>query len=367
MVAGHTAESSRREGSRRRRVSRTAPLRIGAPVLAACLAAAACGGGERDRAAGDPPPSRLDELVTWGGEIRLEESDEVINVFPNVTATGDAFLVADAREVQFRVYGKDGRLASHFGQKGEGPEEFRSPVAALRRASGNVLVVDINGKVAEFTPAGELRSTGIVPFAMVYDADLVNDTLMVIAGRAPGSRDTPLLHLVDPRSGAILHSFFRPAIPPKLRDEYMIAGFVDAAVRGDTVAAVFALSDTVYLFSPTGEARGKIPIPARSLRPLKEPVPRGAPREKLQEWVSTFSSVSNVHWGPDGTFLVQYFDIEGVTQHWRLVRMDRGGKALFEGIDTPQLLATGDGGATLYFVKPDSETPNVWSVAHLQR
>ena len=71
-----------------------------------------------------PPasPTTLDDAVVWETEIRLEESEAVINVAPRVVWAADGtLLIADDRETQIRRYAEDGRLLAAFGRRGGGP------------------------------------------------------------------------------------------------------------------------------------------------------------------------------------------------------------------------------------------------------
>jgi len=85
-----------------------------------------------------------------------------------------------------------------------------------------------------------------------------------------------------------------------------------------------------------------------------------------REWFGRFSLISDVYWLHDGSFLVQYQDRVGVEPHWRLARVRRDGQPLFDSTDTPYLVSADPAGDTLWFVRPGSPTPNVWTAAHLR-
>ena len=350
--------------SPRRRAALRRALRPGTLPLLAALGACA-----RADAAPEAWPTRaVGELVRWEGRIRLEENAEVLNVAPIPHADpAGGFLVADVREGQMRLYDAAGRLRGRFGTKGKGPAEFDGPVAALRLPSGEIAVADLSGKVAVFDAAGAhlLRTfqTGLVP---LYDAELLPGGRMVLVGRGT-DKAGPLLHLFDPRDGRITRHFFPQPRPRGVsRHGALTASFAEATVRGDTIAVVSALADTLYLFNAGGAALGKLPVPFQHFRPIPRNAPRGAQREKTIAWFSSFSLVSHAFWAGDGSWLVQYQDREGPEIRWRLLRMTRDGRRLFELRDTPQLLATDPASGRLYFVDPASPTPNAWSVARLR-
>ena len=75
---------------------------------------------------------------------------------------------------------------------------------------------------------------------------------------------------------------------PDLAGAFAFAGPRDVAVRGDIVAVVFALSDTVYLL------RFRWPGPGT---------------QAFRAWNEGFPALSHLYWLRDGSFLVQHFDI----------------------------------------------------------
>lgn len=341
----------------------------------ALLAALTCGAAACTDTSARPveksEPVSLDAVVRWSDTIPLEESAEVVNVTPKVTADPmGGFVVADSRETQVRLYSPTGDLVHHFASKGHGPAEFQRISAALRLPSGEFLVVDMGGKIAVFDSTGtNVVRTARAPLGPLYEAALVNDTLVAFAGRSPGKASTSLVHLWSLRSDTIVRSFFPvPPAPKDLAGAYAFNGFANIAVRHDTVAVLFALSDTVYLYTIQGQPAGKINIPFKHFRKVQQPMPTNGPLEEFQGWAESFSSASHLFWAADGSFLVQYFDRSNMEPQWRLLRMSRDGQRLFEVRDTPQLLAVADRDpdlSSLYFVQPGSLTPNVWSVAHL--
>jgi hypothetical protein len=334
-------------------------------LLIALFSGAACG---RTVAAesGEDPVTTLEEALRWTGEIELEENAEVINVFPRVRMdAGGRFLVADAREVQFRVYDVDGRLATRFGERGGGPGEFRSPVVALRSSTGDILAGDLSGLLVRYDSTGStvLESTRL-PLGPLFDVRPLAGSLLVLAGGLT-ARSPFLLHIWDTSADSLVRSFFSPPIERGLEAEHHATRAVRIAVRGDTIAALYAHGDTIHLFGRDGEALGTVPVPYVHFRRLSTKHRGGASREAILRWTETFSIATDLFWTPDGGFLVQYNDNRGGELHWRLLRTTRDGRRVFELQDTPRLLAADDAGATLVFVSPGAETPARWSLARL--
>jgi WD40 repeat protein len=313
-------------------------------------------------------PVPIDAVLTWTDSVPLEENDAVINVTPMVKPDGSGnFVVADAGESQVRLYRPDGTLVRYFGSKGSGPEEFQHVSSALRLPSGDFLVTDMGGKVARFDSTARLLHTAQAPIGPLYGSAVINDSLVAFAGRARGQEPSALVHLWNLRTDAVIRSFFlEPPHREELSGAYRFSGFTDVQARGDTIAVLFGLSDTVYLYDLDGRETGKLKIPSKSFRPVREPMPQNASMEEFVRWTESFSAASQLFWEPDGSFLVQYFDVEGQEPQWRLVRMGRNGDHRFEVLDTPKLLAISrDTNPKLYFVHPSSPAPNVWAVARM--
>lgn len=341
-------------------------LRQVAPAFLLLLSGTLGGCSEPEIALGAWSTRSIDEFVRWGEEIRLEENEQVVNVWPVVQRDPEGgFLVADTREAQARLYDGSGRLRARFGSRGKGPAEFDGLVAALRLPSREIVLADRAGKVAVLDSSGVrvLRTygSGLLP---LYDAELLQDSLLLLVGR--GSVKTgPLLHVFDPRSGRLLRHFFTVTPRGILPGSAMTAGFAEAAVHGDTIAVIHSITDTLYRFSAAGASLGKMPIPFRHFRPIRHSLPRNPTREQTHAWLSSFSLASHAFWGGGGTWLIQYQDRNGPEIRWRLLGMTHDGKRLFELRDSPQLLATEPATGRLYFVAPRSLAPNLWSVARL--
>ncbi|WP_420127210.1 hypothetical protein [Longimicrobium sp.] len=317
-----------------------------------------------------PAPTDLAAFLAWGVPVEMEENDDVINVTPRVSVDPrGGFLVADEREGQVRLYRPDGALARVIGRKGSGPGEFRSLSAAHRLPDGRIAAVEMGGRVSVFDSAGaKLLHVKQAPVAPLYSAEVLDARHLLFTGRRIGTGGTALVHVYNVETGAVTRSFMGiPRHPPEMAGGYAFAGTASAVARGDTVAAVFALSDSIYLFDSTGRDLGRIAIPFERFRRLDQPMPTsGGTLEAFRGWSETFSAISQLYWLHDGSMVVQYYDMKGVEPQWRLLHMDRAGQRRFEGIDTPRLLAAGGAGDELVFVHPAADAPNVWVPARLK-
>lgn len=305
-----------------------------------------------------------DEIgLDWERDVELEESERVVNVEISVRPVGEEdYLVADAEEAQVRRYGPDGSLEYAFGHEGGGPLGFSAPSAALSIGEDSVLVVDLQAKLAIVSPDGDSAlATHTLPLGPIYDADLLDGRHVLLSGR---SVENPhRLHVVDYRSGEIVRSFF----PPPVGDERSVrsVGLTNSTVRGDTIAAVFALTDTIYYFDARGQELRQREFSSDHFREWQRPPP-GRSRAELREWYRSFSYTTHVFRPTDSLTIVQYQDrARDMTPRWRLVGLRRDGTTAFDLTHTPNLLTVRPKQDRLVFVSPRSLTPNRWSIAVL--
>lgn len=346
---------------------RSGPLRLAFfPVLVLAFLSA-CRNEDRSDNAGIRLLASIEQAVTFQRDLRLEENQAVINVSPRVKPdAGGGFLVSDGLEQQLRLYAPDGRLRRRFGRRGSGPGEFQHLSAAVRLHDGTILAGDINGRLTRFDSTGThvLRTSpsGLGP---IYDMLALNDTTVVIVGRKGGQMQSPLVHEWNPSTERVSRSYFpAPQGPPGFSAAYAFTGFATAATRGDTVAVVFALQDTVHLFV-RGREIGALPVPFRGFRRLVEPLSPDAPPDRFQAWLESFSAANGLYWLQDGSFLVQYVDQKGSDRLFSLLHMRRNGEPVWESPGSPRLLTISPEGS-LVFVKRGAEAPNQWSIASLR-
>jgi hypothetical protein len=214
-----------------------------------------------------------------------------------------------------------------------------------------------------------------MPLQSLYEARLLDDTLVLLAGSLPSpdgvaSPERARLHVWNLASGKVVRSFFHPRVRGRAHSlAANTAGIVAMSVHHDTVAASFAISDTVYFFDLNGQVLRKVPIPFRHFRPVSERRRLPRPDDGIvaaREWVGSFSFICHLFWLRDGTLLVQYQDRVGIEPHWRLLGMTADGAPLFDIVETPKLLQVDSATDVLYFQKPGSLTPNVWTEATLR-
>jgi hypothetical protein len=316
---------------------------------------------------------QFDEVVTREAVLDMEEHPGALLVIPAVALDSrGGFIVADRREAQVRRYDEGGRLLWLTGRKGGGPGEFYVPSHAIRLPGGEILVIDRNGALTTFDSTGsQVLKTVSTDILAGDDLRLVNDSVVLIAGRIEGDRNSPRLHLWNLASEQVVSSFFSPfegAVNPHIAHA---VGWSSVSLRGDTLAATFSTSDTIYLHTVDGRLVSKIPLPSGYFRNGRVEVPSRRSTDPLEQArvISQIDLVERVDWLHDGTFVVQYQSVVPGTAFERvrhLIHMSRKGRAIFETREVPRLLAVDQGSSTLYFVDSEAEVPNRWVVSRLR-
>ncbi len=314
----------------------------------------------RPAANAEPTPQRsFDDVFTVQRSIVLEENEDVINVRPTLTPHPDGgFLVADMPENRVRRYAENGDLLWQFGREGEGPGEFGAVRAALQIPDGRIMIAELSRRVTLLDEEAQEVSEVLPAFTdgRIEELDLLPDGRVLVSGRwnyaNPGQG---ILKVVDPATGRVDASFFVPRVPAFLQLGAGRAGWATSDLRGDTIATMFAWSDTIYLQDLDGNVLEEIPLPPSSFVLAREH-PDGF--ESPAVWMRHHSRIQEIEWLEDGGFLIQYGGgTTGVTPtsadpRYHILMLDREGYGLAEVIDGPRLQMIGQGGL-IYFSDPD--------------
>ncbi|HEX8695956.1 MAG TPA: hypothetical protein VF746_26310 [Longimicrobium sp.] len=308
----------------------------------------------------------------------IDFNDEI--VFTGELASGSldvffdsrgGFVVADRGQNEIRVYSGEVKLLWSAGREGPGPGEFQRLRSAVRTSSNEIIAIDNAGRLSIFDATGALKRTTNTGLQPVNNALLLNDSTLLISGRQPGMLDTPLLHIWNISSESIVRSFFSTPPHPKEYDEaYMFTGWTDAALRRDTLAVIFPLADTLYLFRKDGSPLQKLPLELEHFRRLRSPRPTNSSPEEEIEWRNSYTRLSTVYWAPDGSIYVQYFNMTGHEPIWGLARFEiKDGRAIprFDVPNALQFLGPSPSDSRLYFIKADEQESTSWTIGRLIR
>jgi hypothetical protein len=240
-------------------------------------------------------------------------------------------------------------------------------------ASGEILAVDRNGRLTFWDAEGRrVTRTAETRLTRVTDAEVVDDSTLLIAGVGEGLGDnSPRLHVWNIDRNASKRSFFTPYAGQRNRTAAGVGGYVMTALRGDTIVSTFAASDTLYFHTLDGRDAGQVALSSESFRR----VPRDPPSRMMShtreaaEWLSSWDFVADVDWLPDGAVLVAYQGIDASQARrrtWHLLAQDRAGARRWETRNvSSQVLGTDPGNRTIFYVPPDADAPNRWTVARL--
>lgn len=311
----------------------------------------------------------VSRLVRWTDSVALEETPQVVNVGLAVRPDPEGgYLIADEREAQFRRYGDDGTLLGTFGRPGSGPGEFRFPTAVVRINHDTLLAVDLGGRASFFrSDTFEHLSSFNLPVMNVTDVDVLSDTTLLVAGFDPDVGPTgPRLHVFNLNTRTVTNSFFVPMERTRAKRAAMTVGWVKAAIRHDTIAAIFATLDTVYVFSMDGKQLASVWCDNPTFRNAEDPPLKARLDPTLQaEWASTFDAVADVYWLPGGTFLLPYETFVDNLPVWSLMVLGRDGRLVANSPKAGRLFTVSKAGR-LVFQNPEYETPNHWLVGNLR-
>lgn len=174
---------------------------------------------------------------------------------------------------------------------------------------------------------------------------------------------------------AVVRSFGRsPFSQTRNETAPHLASLGEVSIRGETLALIFALNDTLYCFTTDGRRIGARPIRSRHFRRVPPETPQAAASGSDQgKWLATFDHVDDVHWPANGDLIVTYVSLDAVQsverppeRRWRLLHLRRDGTWDLEIGDTPRVLAVDRDGEELYFVAPGAEAPNRWFAARFR-
>lgn len=302
------------------------------------------------------------ELFATVDSLVLEESENVVTVQPHVSIDPrGGFLVADSRESQVRVYSRTGALERVLSDGSERTVYLERPYGASRMANGDIVVADFASGSITVIPTHPEEPARIIetPIFPLVDVKVLNERQVLLLGE-DSVYARALLHVWDLPSGEIVKSFYPP---PKHLDQDVVAtlGRVSTASRGNKVAAVYSLSDTLVFFDRDGNELSRVHIPIDPFIAPTGPLPEVNTFRAQQAWVSQFTFISGVFWIGEDQLLVQWELANGFQADYGLVQMDTTGRRIWGMAPAPRLFGVRDD--EFFFQDPSSDALNRWIVA----
>lgn len=313
------------------------------------------------------------QLLTWIDTIDVEENSSVVNVTPRIAPDPETggFLVADQRESQVRVYNRRGRLISHFGSLGQGPGEFQMVTALRRLRDGTLIAAEWNGRISIIREDGSSSVTTSTGLIRLEDMEVLNDSLVALTGFNRSLPDDQLdtrIHILDYRRGQFVSQFFIPEPLARKSQTAMMAGWTKIAVKADTIAAVFSLTDSVYVYTIDGVLIDRVGFGQRWFRRATDEPATDVARDpnRRAEWLLSLDFVGDVQFLPNGEFgvlLQRFIPGTALSYAYELLRIDRAGNVVSRVDNVPQVLLMVPETDTIITVDPTLEVPNRWLIA----
>lgn len=236
---------------------------------------------------GDHTAVSFDDVFESGRVIQLRpDSSDPIGDLTALTIWRDHIVVADGFRSNVKVFRNNGSLRSTLGRTGDGPGEFRRPVA-LSVIGDTLLVLDADLRVSSFDSAGEYlgrfqasgsRGLAIQPLG-------TGDRFLLSARKVEDDGDTYGAQVID-RSGKRLSSF-HPVVDVSERYRRNFLN-VRAAQVGDYVVSLDQTTNRLTRTSMTGGEQEEIVLQADWYQPPRwmgdrDPIPS---LRELTDWAN---------------------------------------------------------------------------------
>lgn len=346
------------------------------------VAATACGfadddspaidsAGASDAQAGSEAGQEAVDMATFAeafevmGRLVLEENDQAMVVQPMVTSDDTGLLlVTEPMEAQVNLFGTNGTLLGTLGAKGEGPGEFLFPMTAHRTRSGEIVVTDVMSQRITFFAADNDPAPEVIPSPVpgALSAQDLGDGRFLLAGADPAERPPRLLHIWNRESGEIERSFLPMGVPEASLPFAVSFSAANATLVGDTIWAVWALSDTLYKFDSAGERLAAVPLSLA--RPMGELSAGNGGLTDPREIQRVFDALTQVYKAfvlDSGEKVVVSMQTREFGSVWDILIIDSEGATVWKAANMPRLLTVDQG--VFYFKDPESVLPNHWLVA----
>lgn len=307
---------------------------------------------------------QFNEVFTVHDTLELEEPRGVLTVAPSVSLdSGGGFLVADLAEHQVRVYSPLGKLREVFGEGTDRVDSIRSPGHALRLPNDDILVINLAGPLT-ILPARHKEPARFIPRSLrtARHAEILNDREVLMVGSDSGPVSATLFRL-DLTSGEYSERYFAPpAHLDKWVTTYMSS--VRTARRGNRIAAVHMLSDTLVIFDLSGREHKRVHIPIEPFRAPQGPLPEDiTTAARRYAWTAQFTPIMELFWIDDDKLIVQWAKAldNGLDTDMGILQMDTEGVRAWAIAPSPKLIAVR--GNEFFFQAPRNREPNRWWVA----
>ena len=249
---------------------------------------------------------------------------------------------------QVRVYDAGGALLLYFGRDGDGPGEFRNLSGVARLSSGEFCTVDFGGRLAIWSPSGELINDFRLPIhgAMGVAALTGSEVGVVTAPIAatPDSMNMPWVRIIDLESLATRAELLSvPLSEENLRTAASVAGQLNPTL-GPRFGMTWSVFDSLWVVDLEEPGLSSVFQLESSLLGLNTRwVDRTYDREGFVEWMLAATFPGAVYAAPGGGWLVGLFRFgrrDSANGAFGLLRVDQTGGHIWEIETSPRLVAT---------------------------
>lgn len=246
--------------------------------------------------------------------VTLVENDRSYVAEPGdmAIAPDGTFLIADRFVKQVHAFDREGGFVGKIGQRGEGPGEFMNPGFLALDGDSLLYAVDTSEiEVFDLRTFSPVRS---------YRVPRTPGIIAVSAGRLfAGYADPEQLGSIARISGDSAQFRVTGPFPELLRNEALFPMFnpVALALKGDTAATAYVVTDHVYLSDVGGRVLDSIQVPAMRRHGVDPAVLRRFAKnvtdQKLGEAAVYGTSLpTDLHWLPENRIAL-------VSTDWKVV------------------------------------------------
>ena len=277
-------------------------------------------------------------------------------------------VVADAMTDRILTFTSDGQFKRAAGRRGDGPGEFRTPLALLEDRDGSILVSQLSKRLTRLTP--DLDLVGVYDTdASVYIADLTMVGNRVTFFDGSYRKEGENYVLWDGAAGRV--ASFDPQSEFASVPYWNAAWTTHIAVGSD---GIFVADNMVYPirhYTLAHELVDSVGYPPPSWRQARQPEAAefaGPGQQGAEDWLRSFTVIDGLYALDDGWLIVTHrdrvneYDTDDILRA-DLYRTTPNMSKVWEDIPLPGPIVTAEGSCAWTVV---AYPPQPWTIACLQ-
>lgn len=313
-----------------------------------------------------PQTGAAEDVFVERARVALEDSPiATIGQLRDFVPYGDRFLVADGMTDRVLAFSSDGAFEGAVGRRGDGPGEFKTPLALLIDVDSSILVTDVSGRLTRLSPQLELVDVYrvAVPIGVRSFAHVGQRTLLY---QPSGRTASDNFVWWDPETG--LGESFDAVSELRHTVPYWSATWETLLAVGHQ--ELFVADNMVYplrRFSLEGELRDTLGFAPPSWRQADKPdvgefaTPEG--QRRGQGWMRSFTLIDGLYTVGEDWLVVTHRDPVGEYSSDDIIRADvyqvHSGRKVWQDVRMPGPMIRGGDCAWLVVASP----PEPWTIA----